>query len=431
MSDENSQQQSSHVTRAASAPEVVYAVTPASRRENQIDLLDVIGVLWRRKWLIIGFTFLVAALMVAFAVVSIMLPPEVSPLPNLYRPRALVLVHENESDSLSSLLSSSAVSGLAGALGVPTATGPTQSALAQRLATSDSFLDQIAEEFDFLNRYNFEKYPRTEARDRVRENLSLGFDPDSGTMTISYEDWDAELATEIVNRVLELLDQRMAAVGSGRNNTRLQLLEQKIAETEVEVARLEAEVESFQQRYNALTVEQLAEEQARALGELRGRAIAKEIEIATYGDFAGGEDPVLRRLQAERDNLVQLIHEYEEGFQRYEGLLPAQQDLPAIAVEFARLERELRIQETIFQTLRQQYEVTRIAQGGTTTIFQVLDVAEVPERKSGPARSILVILGTFAGFFVSVVLAFLVNAAANIRSDPDARRRISGRKAEA
>ena len=398
--------------------------------ENEIDLLDVIGILWRRKWLIVGLTGAVAVLLVVYAVVSIVLPPEVSPLPNLYRPQALVMVYEEGGDSLSRMLASSGVSNLAGVLGVQGAGGPTQSALVQRIATSNSFLDQIAEEFDFIRRYEFEEYPRTQARERLRDNLSLNHDPESGIMTISYEDWDRDLATRIVNRVLALLDDRMAAVGAGRNETRMQLLEQKIAETEVEVARLETEVEAFQQRYSALTVEQLATEQARALGELRARAIAKEIEISTYGDFAGGDDPVLRRLRAERDNLVQIIREYEDGFQRYEGLLPAQQDLPRIAIEFGRLERELRIQEQIFRTLREQYEIARLAQGGTATLFQVLDTAEAPERKSGPSRSILVVLGTFAAFFFAVVLAFILNAAANIRGDPDALRRISGKTDE-
>lgn len=398
--------------------------------ENEIDLLDVIGILWRRKWLIVGLTGAVAVLLVVYAVVSIVLPPNISPLPNLYRPQALVMVYEEGGDSLSRMLASSGLGDLAGMPGVQGAAGPTQSALVQRIARSNSFLDQIAEEFDFIRRYEFEEYPRTQTRERLRDNLSLDHDPESGIMTISYEDWDRDLATRIVNRVLALLDDRMAAVGAGRNETRMQLLEQKIAETEVEVARLESEVEAFQQRYSALTVEQLATEQARALGELRARAIAKEIEISTYGDFAGGEDPVLQRLRAERDNLVQIIREDEAGFQRYEGLLPAQQDLPRIAIDFGRLERELRIQEQIFRTLREQYEIARLAQGGMATLFQVLDTAEAPERKSGPARSILVILGTFAAFFFAVVLAFILNAASNIRRDPDALRRISGKAEE-
>ena len=409
---------------------VVNGVSVANAAENEIDLLDVIGILWRRRRLIIGLTVLAALLLVVFAILSIYIPPEKSPLPNLYKPRALVLVYEDRVDSLTSLLDRSGISGLTGAIGVSTPTKPTQSALAIRLAASDGFLDQIVDEFDFLDRYDFQKFPQTEARERVKERLNLEHDQDSGIMTISYEDWDPELAASIVNLVVELLDKRMASIGAGRNQTRMALLEQKIAETEVEVALLENKIEEFQQRYNSLSVQQLAEEQARALGDLRGRAIAKEIEISTYGDFAGGNDPVLGRLRAERDNMIRLIREYEEGFQRYEGLLPAQQDLPRIAIDFSRLERELKIQEQIFRTLREQYEIARIAQKGTATIFQVLDTAKVPEQKSGPSRSILVILGTFAACFFSIILAFILNAADSIRSDPDSLRRITGKMTE-
>ena len=431
MSDQKPGDPSPDTTRTGNPEppqQVYYAVPQPPDSTNEIDLLDVIGILWRRKWLILGLTVFAGAALVAYALLTILLPPDVSPMPNLYRPQALVLVHQEGSDPLASLLAGSGVGNLAGALGVRAPTGPTQSALVQRIARSSSFLDQIVDEFSFLERYDFGDFPRTEAREKVHDSLVLNHEPESGVMTISYEDRDRQLATDIVNRVLELLDQRMAAVGTGRNQTRMELLERKITETEIEVARLESEVEAFQQRHGVLNVQQLAEEQARALGELRGRVITKEIEISTYGDFVGIQDPVLTRLRAERDNLVRFIREYEEGFERYEGLLPAQRDLPRMAIEYAHLDRELKIQEQIFRSLREQYEVARIAQGGTTPLFQVLDVAEVPERKSGPSRAIMVILGTFAAFFFAIVLAFILNAASKIKSDPDAMRRLSGKR---
>ena len=47
--------------------------------DDDIDLLNLIGVLWRYKFLVIGLTVLSAVAVVTFAIVSILLPPERSP----------------------------------------------------------------------------------------------------------------------------------------------------------------------------------------------------------------------------------------------------------------------------------------------------------------------------------------------------------------
>ena len=54
-------------------------------------------------------------------------------------------------------------------------------------------------------------------------------------------------------------------------------------------------------------------------------------------------------------------------------------------------------------------------------VFQVLDYPQVPEMKSEPSRGKLCIIATFAGFFFSIFLAFLLNALQEIRRDPAAR----------
>ena len=88
-------------------------------QEDEIDLLDLIGVLWKRKFLIIGITSIAAIIILAFVVVSTRLPPERSPLPNVYKPHALILVNDSSGgSSLQSAINSSGLGSLAGLAGV-------------------------------------------------------------------------------------------------------------------------------------------------------------------------------------------------------------------------------------------------------------------------------------------------------------------------
>lgn len=103
------------------------------------------------------------------------------------------------------------------------------------------------------------------------------------------------------------------------------------------------------------------------------------------------------------------------------------EDLPELAVRFSRLERELRIQARIYETLTQQYEVARLSAEDQTLAFQVLEMADVPQKKSGPSRAVLSAVVTTAAFFGSVFLVFFINMVRNLRRDDDAMRRLTGR----
>jgi uncharacterized protein involved in exopolysaccharide biosynthesis len=63
-----------------------------------------------------------------------------------------------------------------------------------------------------------------------------------------------------------------------------------------------------------------------------------------------------------------------------------------------------------------------------TPVFQILELAEVPDQKSGPGRGMLCIIVTFAAGFFSVFLAFVLNAAANILNDPEAMEKFRRKK---
>ena len=85
------------------------------------------------------------------------------------------------------------------------------------------------------------------------------------------------------------------------------------------------------------------------------------------------------------------------------------------------------IKSRIYEVLTQQYELAKLSLEGDDPIFQVLELADVPDLKSKPSRSIIVIATTLAAFFISIALAFTVNAWRNIRRDPERMKKITGK----
>lgn len=101
---------------------------------------------------------------------------------------------------------------------------------------------------------------------------------------------------------------------------------------------------------------------------------------------------------------------------------------PSIMTDTTMVKMELTVQEEIYKNLKSQYEMLKVTMASEQPVFQILEYAEVPDKKSGPSRGKLCIIITFAGVFLSVFLAFLLNALSNIKNDPEVVSKFKGKK---
>ena len=152
----------------------------------------------------------------------------------------------NEEDSagggLSSMLSSSGLSSIASLAGL-SSTGSTYSSLAIYLTTSNPFVDAIIDEFKILEQPDFEKskYPRTDAREFVKENLKGSIDEESGVFTLAYTNIDPVFAQCVVNFAVDWLQVRFDELGIDKNKISKENLEKNIELSYQEIQRLQKE----------------------------------------------------------------------------------------------------------------------------------------------------------------------------------------------
>ncbi|SLM11018.1 conserved hypothetical protein [uncultured spirochete] len=392
--------------------------------DDEISLVDLAAVLWKRKWLIVGITVTAVIGVLAYAIGSLMLPPEKSYLPNVYTAKATMLIQTSSSSSLAAALSSS---GLASLAGLNASAGNTNGALAEVLATSNSTLDALNAKFNFAER-NKARKPKTkdekpplisDIRESIKKNLSAKLDAKTNLFVVSYTDIDPAFAKEVVDEVVRLLSERFAVLGGNKALEQKALLEKKLAEVDTAVKNLEAQVKAFQNKYGVIQVEALATEQITILARLRSELIMKEMEIANYQKISNINDPVMTQLKNERDGILAKIKEIETGVGSGSRVMPSQKELPTIAFEYARLQRDLAVQTEVFKMLTQQYELAKLNASGQEPVFQILEMAEVPDKKSGPSRGMICIVATLAAFFLAILVAFIAESIDKIRKDPE------------
>ncbi len=328
-------------------------MTPAVD-DDEISLIDLFAVLLRYKVMIIVLTVLAAIGAVVFSIISLVLPPEKSPLPNQFTPQAHMLIAESSSGGggLSSMLSSSGLGGIASLAGISgMGGGSSNSSLAVYLVSSNTLLDAVTDTFGIVERYKIEKYVRATSRKALKKTLSAEFDDETGIFTVSFTDIDPVFAQQVVNFVIDWLGERFDELGLDSNKIKKENLEKNIQSSYNEILRLERE--------------------ARNLG----------------ASVSGGASAW---------------------------------DIPSIAVGTTRIQMELEAQKEVYKQLKIQYEMLKVEMQSEQPIFQILERPEIPDQKSKPSRGMLCIIVVFATFFLSVFLAFALNAFKNIRNDPEA-----------
>jgi uncharacterized protein involved in exopolysaccharide biosynthesis len=332
--------------------------------DDEISLIDLFAVLWRRKTMILLITLAAAAGVVVFSIVSLVLPPESSPLPNKYTPQALMLINDSSSSGggMASMLNSSGLAGLAGLAGV-TAGGSTSSDLAAYLVSANTLLDSVVDEFDLLVRYKIErpekkaKSPRADSRKALKKALTAAYEEKSGVFSISFTDVDGAFAQRVVNYCVNYLQAWFDELGVDKNKLEKENLEKNIENAYDEIRKLELET---------------------------------------------------RRL--------------EQSIQRG-GV-----NMPSISLELNRIQMELEAQRQVYTQLKVQYELLKVTMASEKPVFQILEMAEIPDQKSGPSRGLICIIVVFAAAFFSVFLAFVLNAVENLKQDPEAMAKLRGGK---
>jgi hypothetical protein len=79
-------------------------------------------------------------------------------------------------------------------------------------------------------------------------------------------------------------------------------------------------------------------------------------------------------------------------------LYPPLRQLPRLGVPYADLYRQVRVQETLYELLTQQYEMARIEEVKDIPAVSVIDAPGIAEKKSFPPRLLLTLLLTFISF---------------------------------
>jgi capsule polysaccharide export protein KpsE/RkpR len=134
----------------------------------------------------------------------------------------------------------------------------------------------------------------------------------------------------------------------------------------------------------------------------------KQAELDVFKKFGGASNPELIRKQAEIDSLFEQIKDVERGkdnaYIEANGFIPLYK-VPEKSLEFARLQREVKVKQNVFTYLQTEYESSRITENKEAISFVRLDEATPPKKPVRPIRSLIVGLAGIVSCLAMFMLA--------------------------
>jgi tyrosine-protein kinase Etk/Wzc len=396
--------------------EKVNMETPVERDNDEINLLDLLIVLLKRKRLILGITFISALIT---AIVSLIMPP-------VYRAETSLLPPQPSSSMALQALSQ--LAGGAAGIGAEILGIKTPADLYAGLLKSNTVLDRIIDRFKLMELYKC-KY-RTDARKRLLDNIQVSVDKKSNIITISVEDKDPLRAAQMANAFVEELKALTKGLAITEASQRRLFFEEQLKDTKLALIKAEEDLKKFQEKTGAIKVEEQAKAVIEGIATLRAQIAAKEVEIKVMKTYSTPYNPDLQRaeeaLRAMKAELQKL--EAKEG-KTPDPLMPTGR-MPEVGMEYLRKLRELKFNETLYELLLKGYETARLDEARDAVVIQVVDKPIPPDKRAKPKRTLMVLVATFTGFFLSIFIAFFIEYKEKASQDPEQKERIEAIRKE-
>ncbi len=241
---------------------------------------------------------------------------------------------------------------------------------------------------------------------------------------------DPVLAAAVANAYLDALYRLNGQMVSSSSSHREQFFEGQLAEQKEILARAETELKTTQERTGIVSPEGEAQAGLSATSQLQAEIAAAQTRLAGLRAGATEQNPQVIEARSQLAELQGLLAQVQasSGVRRPGAGIASTRELPGLTLEYARKLRELKLRESIYNGLTQQYERARLAAIDPGPQLQIVDRAIVAERKSGPSRRLYVAGGVAMGFFAGLAYLMLSGPLRRLHGryklHPDAKGRI-------
>jgi capsule polysaccharide export protein KpsE/RkpR len=272
--------------------------------------------------------------------------------------------------------------------------------------------DDLITKFDLRKVYGVRRW--VDARKELTRDTDIGIDRKSGILTIQVTDHDPKRASAMAQEYVAQLNSVVTQLNTSSAHRERIVLEERLSEVKQELESSEKEFSQFASKNGAIDIKEQGKAMVEAAALLEGQLIAARTELQGLRQIFTDNNVRVRSVQARVNELELQIRKMggtastaENAASPDNAVYPSIRKLPLLGVTYADLFRHTKVEEAVFETLTQQYELAKVQEAKEVPSVKVLDPAEVPEKKVFPPRTLLVLTGTFLALAVGVLWVLL------------------------
>jgi uncharacterized protein involved in exopolysaccharide biosynthesis len=268
--------------------------------------------------------------------------------------------------------------------------------------------DDLIGKFELRKLYHVKRWE--DARKRLAEQTSVLQDRKSELIAISVTDHSAQRAQQMAQEYIAQLNEVVTTLNTTSAHRERVFLEGRLSQVQKDLESAERDFSQFASKNTAIDIEAQGKAMIQASATLEGQLIAAQTELEGLRQIFTDNNVRVRETQARVDELNRQLRKLggkagtdAAAAHQDEGTpYPSIRQLPVLGVPYADLYRRMKVQEAVFETLTQQYELAKVEEAKETPSVKVLDPPDLPEKKSFPPRTIIVLVGTMLSFTFGV-----------------------------
>lgn len=244
----------------------------------------------------------------------------------------------------------------------------------------------------------------SEGVEKLRGATKLSIDNKTGLLSISVNSTSPERSAEITNALVGELEAYLKDNALSTSKRNRLFIEKQLTKAQVELSRLEVERKDFQENNRVVSIGAQAEASFKNYADLKAKIVTSEIELELLEKSALVDDPRIVLKREEISALKRQLNQVEVG--ERSGPLVSIKQVASLGLNFGKIQRDLMVQEKLFELLTQQYEMAKIQEAQEDISFQIIDRAIAPEKKSAPKRLLIVFSALATSIVIGIFLVF-------------------------
>jgi capsule polysaccharide export protein KpsE/RkpR len=269
------------------------------------------------------------------------------------------------------------------------------------LLKSDSVYRSLDQRFNLRARYEVKSFEVL--RKALPTKVRVTSDKKSGVIVVEVDDEDPKFAAELANAHVGEVTKLLGRLAVSEAQLRRVFFEAQLQTTKENLIKAERDLQRVQEKSGVIVLDKQAEALIGGAAQIRAQIAEREVQLKVMRTGATEQNPDVVRLSSElralRSELARM--ESSQGGAPGSAVDMPVGKIPEAAIDYVRARRELKLQETLLESMIRQYEIAKLDEAKEGPVLQQVDVALPPDYKSKPSRALIVIASTFAALLFS------------------------------